>query len=112
MVQGPFLACQKWSGGTTFCRDYFWHDRGTEKREFTYLLVEICQDGDMRLVNGSGQFNGRLELCLNGAWGTVCNRQFNGPDAVVVCRSLGYSRFRKMLHNIASTWIRNVLARS
>lgn len=62
---------------------------------FAYVHTVECQDGDVRLVNGSGLFNGRLELCLNGAWGTVCSHQFNGPDAVVVCRSLGYSRFRK-----------------
>lgn len=54
-----------------------------------------CQDGAVRLVNGSQVFNGRVEVCLNGVWGTVCNGQFGGLEAVVICRQLGYSRFRK-----------------
>lgn len=54
-----------------------------------------CQNGDIRLVNGSELYNGRLELCLNGIWGTVCSNGFNELEAAMVCRSLGYSRFRK-----------------
>ena len=60
-------------------------------------------NGDIRLVNGSGRFNGRLEVCLNGMWGTVCNQQFGAQDAVVVCRSLGYSRFRESFIPVLNT---------
>lgn len=31
---------------------------------------------------------GRLELCLNDAWGTVCNSSFGYYDAVVACGQL------------------------
>ena len=32
---------------------------------------------------------GRVEICINNAWGTVCDNPFRSPDAAVVCRRLG-----------------------
>lgn len=54
-----------------------------------------CQNGDLRLLNGSQPWNGRLEICYNNVWGTICNQQFSGVDASVACRLLGFSRFRE-----------------
>ena len=56
-----------------------------------------CTDGDVRLVDGDRVGRGRLELCMNGEWGTVCRNRFNRPDATVVCRQLGFSRFREFI---------------
>ena len=32
---------------------------------------------------------GRLEVCVNSAWGTVCSDGFGASDAAVACQSLG-----------------------
>jgi len=33
---------------------------------------------------------GRLEVCYDGQWGTVCDYMFSYVDAGVVCNSLGF----------------------
>ncbi|KAL5013038.1 hypothetical protein ScPMuIL_011589 [Solemya velum] len=42
----------------------------------------------LQLVNGGSRHEGRLEVYLNGRWGTVCNDGFNNNAARVVCRQL------------------------
>ena len=34
---------------------------------------------------------GRVEICFNDEWGTVCDDRFGDVDAGIVCKELNYS---------------------
>ena len=50
-----------------------------------------CRTGDLRLQGSSVQGSGRVEVCINNAWGTICDNSWNSNDARVVCKKLGFS---------------------
>ena len=48
------------------------------------------QDGiRLRSRDGQNAFEGRVEVCDNNTWKTVCNRMWDNAEAAVVCRQLG-----------------------
>ena len=55
-------------------------------------LVPCSPDNPVRLTQYSRDVVGRLEVCINGIWGTVCG---NGAPATpllqVVCRELNHA---------------------
>ncbi len=74
------------------------------------LFLASCVDGDLQLLVGDGNeyflgetsydlhyydnnglVTGRVEICLNGRYGTICDDSWDNQDASVVCRQLGFS---------------------
>lgn len=51
--------------------------------------VALYSGNTVRLVGGSNEYEGRLEVFYNGEWGTVCDDVLNDRIASVVCRTLG-----------------------
>ena len=69
--------------------------------------------GDIRLVGGSSQYEGKVEVCINDQWGTVCDDFWDSNDATVVCRQLGYSYtgskfFSKNFHPFGNMSLKNI----
>ena len=54
-------------------------------------LYDNCTNGQLRLVGGANIREGRVEICINNAWGTICNDLFGHQDARVVCTQMGFS---------------------
>ena len=62
---------------------------------YVFVLLLLLTTGTavrVRLIGGSGPYEGRVEVYYGGRWGTVCDDYFTNAAARVVCFSLGYGR--------------------
>ncbi len=87
----------------------------TEVYTYTYYMYTVCMclkdihvhtfyspllvgvQGSVRLVDGPSDLEGRVEVCNNQEWGTVCQTFWESPDAGIVCSQIGYSRFGALI---------------
>ncbi len=61
-----------------------------------YYFLESCSsEGAIRLKDGVTAREGRLEICLNKYWGSVCNRGWTQDNGLVACRQAGFETLRK-----------------
>lgn len=56
-----------------------------------YFIYYQGQTGLLRLENGNSTHEGRVEIYINGQWGTVCDDLWTDTEASVVCKMLGYT---------------------
>ena len=65
--------------------------------EVKYLCVGgECVENSLRLSGGTTPYEGRVEVCLSGVWGVVCDDGWSSSDARVVCRQLGFWSLSKL----------------
>ena len=65
---------------------------------YLYIVLAGQQEGDVRLTGFCTADNtvcraGRIEVVLNGEWGTVCWDGFGLKDGQVICSQLGFDGY-------------------
>ena len=68
-----------------------WSVSHASVRILSLPVTAVCVQGDIRLVGGTNEYEGRVEVCNSNAWGTVCDDSWGSSDANVACRQLGLS---------------------
>ena len=65
--------------------------------------VEACEEGSVR-VRGprNSRLGGRVEVCVELSWTTICDTSWDNLDASVICFQLGFSRYGTVPYIILS----------
>ena len=92
------------------CKDY--HTKYMGFWPLVPLITALgtnCTRGQIQLSGGSNNRSGRVELCVDGNWGTVCDDGWSYNDARVVCRQLGFSTLGEIKFRLSKSakWFLN-----
>lgn len=52
-----------------------------------------CYDGALRLEGSSNTNEGRIEMCINNAWGAICDVGWSVTAGNIVCAQLGFQYY-------------------
>lgn len=56
-----------------------------------YYFIEDCESGNLRLRDSDSMMEGRVEICFNNTYVSICGDRWDTLEARVVCRQLGYN---------------------
>ena len=95
-------SCSQSEDAGVICQGQTWHLQfitiplNSYKQECFFTIADLtvessnCTDYEISLVEGVTANEGKIKVCLNHFWGTVCDRYFDTTDANTICRQLGY----------------------
>ena len=66
------------------------------------MYTDSCAEGEVRVRGTSSPMIGRVEVCIQEKWRSVCSTQWNRTDAEVICRQLGFSSYGEHLRLIST----------
>ena len=55
-----------------------------------FIVPAKCENGDLRLAGGGNRTEGRVEICVDRKWGSICDDHWGSEEAMVACYKLGF----------------------
>ncbi len=57
-----------------------------------------CSNGQLRLVGGPSPSEGRVEMCWDGTWGSICRSSWYSEETAIACEQLGFQSESKFMY--------------
>lgn len=54
------------------------------------FIAPECNENEVRLAGGWTRYSGRVEMCLEGMWRSVCYEVWSYIESNIVCKELNY----------------------
>ena len=67
-----------------------------DRNGYAHFHQSDCAHGDLRLVGGESESEGRVEVCYKGGWYSVCGT--DEQEASVMCKQLGHTEYPGKQH--------------